>query len=31
MRIEGGHAAIADAPGTGIARNEDNVSRFLVA
>jgi mandelate racemase len=31
LRIEGGHAVIADAPGTGIAWNEDNVARYLAA
>jgi mandelate racemase len=29
MKIEGGQALIADAPGTGIAWNEENVSRYL--
>ena len=31
MRIEDGHAVIADAPGTGIAWDEDAVKRHLVA
>lgn len=30
LRIEEGHARIADAPGTGIAWNEENVERFRV-
>ena len=28
LRIENGHAVIADAPGSGIAWNEDNVARY---
>jgi mandelate racemase len=31
IRIEGGQAVIADAPGTGIAWNEENVTRYLAA
>ena len=31
LRIEGGQAVIPDAPGTGIAWNEENVSRHLAA
>jgi mandelate racemase len=31
LRIEGGQAVIADAPGTGIAWNEENVSRYIVS
>jgi len=31
MRIEDGHAVIADAPGTGIAWDEGAVKRYLVA
>lgn len=30
LKIDGGQATIADAPGTGIAWNEGNVSRYLV-
>jgi mandelate racemase len=29
IRIEGGHAVVADTPGNGIAWNEENVSRYL--
>jgi mandelate racemase len=31
LRIEGGDAVVADRPGTGIAWNDEAVSRFLVA
>ena len=31
LKFDGGQAVIADTPGTGIAWNEENVSRYLVA
>jgi mandelate racemase len=31
LRIESGHAVVPDVPGSGVAWNEDNVGRYLVA
>lgn len=31
LRIENGHAVVPDVPGSGVAWNEDNVGRYLVA